>query len=201
MPSSGDPRECDANTPEYVRRRRFRVKHALITAAIMLIAVACLTVSRTVRVGYHKWQMELASRSKYTQPIHQVDGAVRIDPGRGYKAYNYHRQELINLGALRELHYSFQNVHVPSEEFSHFSNLLESGKRPPCIDWQTEGPVIGPDGVPNRPNWMEVTVCCFPQDAAAWDALVAERDVPDYKRRFIAVTKKGSPVVSPSRRH
>lgn len=37
-----------------------------------------------------------------------------------------------------------------------------------------------------KPEPMELTVWCYPEDADAWDQFVAAHDVPDYQSRFMA---------------
>lgn len=152
-----------------------RIKPARILIAICTIAfvIGVLVVSSaSFQIWYHTWQMNRAWNAQFNKPV--SDNGLM-----GYELderYPYHRQKLVQLGAIRELHYRLNHILVPSSEGGDFHKRLLSN-HPPCIDFVADCPAV--------PEPAELTVWCYPGDADAWDQFIAKHDVPDYKARFI----------------
>ena len=160
------------------RHRRIRyIVAALAITTILMIAAFILTP--TFQIAYHKHQMRRAWDQTLAEPDTHGGGLVGYTLGDTYDSYEYHRQELVRLGAIRELNYQFRHVHYPSKEASHFfGTLLLTENRPKHIDF------MSPQGN-EEPKPVRLTVWCYPDDAASWDAFIADRDSDEYVEKFI----------------
>jgi hypothetical protein len=118
------------------------------------------------------WQQRFANPS----PV-DSNGLISYPCGDAELQYEYHRQQLVELGDILERHYAFKHLQVPTCESKHFSQLLLSGSCPSHIDFNS--------AYPNKPESMQLTIWCRPGDANAWDEFVAKHDVSDYRERFM----------------
>lgn len=161
------------------RRLTIRV---IATAALIAVVVLTLLIitSTPVQIAYHRWRMERAWNEIFATPSPSEWGAVEYTLGESYDAYVLHRQRLVELGAVCELHYELENVLLRTDVGRHFSKLLLSPGHPPCIDFESP--------FPSSPEPMRLTVWCYPEDAAAWTAFVADHDASDYRERFMSDT-------------
>ncbi len=162
-----------------------KLKRRSTTRAIAIatfFAVAVLTVltitSPPIQIAYHRWQMERAWSDAFAEPDPSVNGEVAYTLGESYKAYERHRQRLVELGAVCELHYVLENVLARTDEGRHFATLWTSFNCPPCIDCTAP--------FPDAPEPTQLNVWCYPEDVAGWDAFVAEHDVSDYRERYMS---------------
>jgi len=157
---------------------RRRLTRSLVAVCAVAFVVAVLLISSSpFQIRYHEWQMQRAWDAMWAQPDVQHRNLVGKVLGDDYERYAYHRQQLVRLGAVRELHYKFDHVLIPSDEGRHFHKRLVARDCPPCIDFEADWRGI--------PQPMTLTVWCYANDAETWDRFVAKHDVPDYSARFV----------------
>ncbi len=159
--------------------RRFNSRWSLIvvlsTAFLLAAVVFCLP---KLQVPYHKWRM-LASLEQHNSQQPQIsDGFATINVGRARERYEYHRQQLVELGIVIERTYEFQHLVVPSEEAAHFTRFILGSEAPEHLDFSYP--------YPRRPELIQLTVWCYPELVEAWDDLVRTRDVADYRAQFMS---------------
>ena len=158
-----------------------RSRKIAIVITVLLIAggtAAFFVVrSHSFQVGYHKRSMQRAWDAVYAEPDTHQDGLVGYTLGEEYERYEYHRAKLIQLGAVLELNYHFQQIMQPSDEGKHITRFIMSSERPDCIDATSP--------YPKEPKPMQWTVWCYPPDKSAWDQLMSSLDIPDYKAKFM----------------
>jgi hypothetical protein len=145
---------------------------ALTTAAVLILS------SSRFQIRHHTQAMQRALDETYAAPDTVDNGLVGYTLGETYDRYTYHRQRLIELGAVRERNFVFKHLRSPTDQSSHLIKLMLSSNRPEAIDWESPHP--------SDPEPMQLTVWCFTGDSDAWDAFVEKHDVPDYRTRFMA---------------
>jgi hypothetical protein len=155
---------------------RSRAAYCLVLfAAVIVLAVFLLVRSPFFQIGYHNRQMQHAWKASMVD----LDGGPIFDDShaRSRELYEYHRQRLIELGAACELHYTMRHLQSPTEESQHFLRSLYPPTAPELIDFSSpHPPTVEP---------MKLTIWCFIEHADACDRFVAERDLPDYRSRFM----------------
>ena len=139
--------------------RNNRRKYVLLLVSVgILAALLVLARTRSFRVAYHKRQMEIAYDATFggaaASKQHQSENTMGE---LLYDRYTYHRQRLVELGAVRELRYKLEHILVPSDESRHFIKQRFLPKRPHCIDFTSPHPY--------KPQPMELTIWCFPEHA------------------------------------
>ncbi len=156
-----------------IRLRRFGI------IAVLLLAVA-VVIARLpwVQIRYHRSRMQHNWNRTFEKPDKIQDGLAGYTLGESYERYQYHREELVKLGAVKKLQYTFKHIQVPSLEASHLTKLLLSPERPPCIDFES--------AYPRDPVPMPLTVWCYPEHAQSWDHFMKMYDVDHYREQFVA---------------
>lgn len=156
-----------------------------IAALVVVVAgVIAWTIDwKSVRVKYHDAEMRRAFQEQFQAATVHQDGLVGFEVGEPTARYEYHRDRLVDLGAVIRKHHEFHHLRVSTPESIHFNRVLLREKRVDAIDW------AGKWSTPEDPIPLEYTVWCYPLNSAAWDVYFAEHDVPDYRRRFMGETK------------
>ncbi len=167
---------------------------ALLTLALVTVAVLCgatilLVGSPAARVRYHEWRMQAGwDRHMRQTPAPASGGLVGYSIEDGYEAYEHHRDRLVELGAVVRRTFVFDHLHAVGPETRDFYRwLLRSG--PPAVDWHGTAiapPSATPAATPTPPSPLELTVWMRTNQIGAWEAMFAERDVPDYAARFMS---------------
>ncbi len=148
-----------------------------VAATLLLAAMVCLN-RRTFQIPYHRWQMQRNQERVFGGPKSVPDGIVIIDvPEDALDQYEYHRQRLVELGAVAERRYRLRYIRARTDEGAHFARVLLSDKSPPHIDFASP--------YPDEPEPMLLTVWCHPRDVAMWDTFIEIHDVVDYHARFM----------------
>jgi hypothetical protein len=159
-------------------------RRIVIVAVVVTIGAAAWLIDwKDVRVRYHDHQMRTAFAEQFENQEVSPDGLVGFEVGKTTARYEYHRDRLVELGAVIKRHYEFRHLRVSTPESNHFNHVLLKEKPVNAIDWSSKW------SPPEDPIPMEYTVWCYPQDSATWDAYFAEHDVPDYRRRFMVEAK------------
>jgi hypothetical protein len=144
----------------------------LLFVACAAIAVVVVVCSSPFQIRYNEWQMRRAWYETYEKlPDVHHDRLAGYTLGESAQRYEYHRQRLVALGAVRELHYHFRHVKSGTEASHQLSKLLVRQECPTHIDF--ESPYT------DKPEPMELTVWCFSRDADAWERFIADHDLPD----------------------
>ena len=152
-------------------RRNRRLVYLLLVAGAA-IAVVVVVRSSSVQIRYHEWQMQRAWNETYGKPPDvQHDELAGYTLGESHERYQYHRQRLVALGAVRELHYRFGHILSGTEASRQLSELLVSHQCPTHIDFKSP--------YTDKPEPMELTVWCFLRNADAWETFMAEHDRAD----------------------
>lgn len=133
-------------------------------------------------VRYHDWLMRAYQARDLAQlPVPRSDGLNELENGSDARAYEFHRDRLVELGAVARLEFRFRHLHRRTPEGSDLIRSLYQAA-PAHIDWQSPvSEVLHP---------VELTVWCYQGDASAWEAFVADRDVVDYTERFMRVRER-----------
>jgi|GEM_PF-5938091 len=162
-------------------QRRLRRPLLIVVAAAAIVALTALLLgSHSVRVGYHDWRMQADLAAHLSQEIQYYAGIGSIDVGSDYKAYEYHRDCLVDLGAVCKHEVVYSHIHRPSPEATHLVKWLLRDDDPRFIGWQ--GSPIYDNGEP-----VAFTFWCYPKDSEACLRLLQDRDVPDYAAAYMSV--------------
>lgn len=161
---------------------RSRSKRTISIVFVMLGASVAFFMIRfnELQVGYHRWKMQRSHDSFMAEVISSRDVSRGIIPDGEYQEYEYHRQQLVDLGVVSETTYHFNHILHPSDASHHLSKLFFSSRSPDCIDLSLPSLV--------EPQPMEMTVWCYGVDKPEWESLIAARDIPNYTERFMTET-------------
>ncbi len=156
----------ETNTLGFNRWFRLRYLLPLAIAALVVMVVS----STQFQIWFHDSQMHAAWDEIYGKPP-DVDehGMTGYTLDADYDRYVYHRQRLLELGGLRELHYRLRNVRRATPAAHQLDKEMLSKNRPTCVDFESPWS--------EQPVPVELTIWCYPDDAEAWDRFVAEHDV------------------------
>jgi hypothetical protein len=158
-----------------VGRRPWRVAVALLLLVVVGAAVYLSFAWPELRVSYHRRRMQANYDAVSAGPSVQSGVLIGHDWGDAGEAYEYHRERLVELGAVTKLEHTFRHVmNTPGQHGTFWDEIL--GKRcPPLIDASSPGPTLPwvDDVQPLR-----LTVWCEHEHADAWRRHIAERDVP-----------------------
>lgn len=152
---------------------RDEIKPAYRRRAIILVAVALVAIVVTslplFQVHYHQWQMRRARHDTYGKPpdVH-LDGLSGYTLRESNERYEYHRQRLVELGAVNELHYRLRHLRRGTPASQQFARQLVRGNRPHCVDFESR--------YTNQPEPFELTVWCLPSDVDTWNNFIARCD-------------------------
>lgn len=158
---------------------RPRVILLVLIAVIGALAVAGVIVVRShgFQVMYHDWRMHASRHAFENQDADIIGGFHALSVNDDYHAYEYHRERLVDLGAVHRHDYVLNHLVRDTPEAKHFISWLLCAPQPSVIDWASPAE-------PHRP--IELKLWCYPADTPAWDQLIQERNVHDYVQRFIA---------------
>ena len=150
-----------------------RRKRVLLIAVILLVvAFTTWRVVPAIRVGVHRQQMQYWASRQRGVDSETVQGVVEFQLFNPRTQYEYHRQQLVKLGALTQRHYTFDSFDIGSKSwFAFFAAVQESPL--PWDDWE------GPD----RFRRSHFSVWCDADDVTAWDNLV---DAYEHSARLAA---------------
>jgi len=157
---------------------RARVILLALFAAITALVIAVVIAMRShgFQVMYHDWRMQASRRAFENQDAENIGGFRALTVNDDHHAYEYHRDLLVDLGAVHRREYVLSHLIRDTPEATHFIKWLLREPQPPVIDWAS--PVE-----PHQP--IAITLWCYPSDAPAWDQLIQERNVPDYVQRYM----------------
>jgi hypothetical protein len=155
---------------------------------LILIALLCLGIltttgfilwqTPTVRIAYHDWRMQHNWDKTFEEPSGESGGLTYYDTDTTYAVYQRHRQKLIELGAVEEIQYTFEHIQTATEEGSHLTrHIVNPDCEPHRIDMR--------GSYSTEPAPLNLTVWCYTEHAEAWRRFIEERDVPDYRARFM----------------
>jgi hypothetical protein len=148
----------------------------LIIAIVMsVVAMIGILRSRPVQIAWHRWRMDAARQTHYSQPGEIVGDMRALEYGRDWSNYEEHRSALVQLGAAAERHYTFQHILSPTDESRHLLRALFDSA-PPSIEWTAPHP--------DPPAPQTLTVWCWLEHSDDWDSYIAARDVPNYAELF-----------------
>lgn len=158
-------------------KRAFVVSLSLLA---LLIAGIAVWVIRTpeFRTAYHTIQMQRMRHATYANPEAAPNGLAYNRLGESHTSYLYHRDRLVELGVMFKRDYRWKHIWSSTDESRHIFKALFSSACPRHIDF------VSPCPVESQP--LELQVWCYPEDVVAWDKLVAERDVADYRERLMS---------------
>jgi len=159
-----------------VTRARVILLVLFAAVAALVIVVVIATRSHGFQVMYHDWRMHASRRAFENQDAEVIGGFHAPSVNDDHRAYEYHRDRLVDLGAVHRREYVLNHLIRDTPEAKHFITWLLRAPLPPVIDWAS--PVE-----PHQP--IELTLWCYPANAPAWDQLIQERNVPDYVQRFM----------------
>lgn len=165
-----------------------RSKRTIAIFFVMLGAVVAFLMIRSdeIQVGYHKWKMHRSYDSFMAEVVSSRDVSRGMIGDGEYLVYEYHRQQLVDLGVVSETTYRFNHIQNPSDASRHLSEFLFSPRRPDCIDFSLPSLI--------EPEPMELTVWCNVEDQSEWETLIAARDIPNYAVTFMSGNNPDSPV-------
>lgn len=151
--------------------------------AVFGLLVAFLAQTPWLKIHYHEWRMRRAWDAAYSRPKIE-NGLVGFEMGSDFADYEYHRGQLVTLGAARELNYTFKHLQVPTPESSHLIQSLLQGECPPSILWESDHP--------DEPRALAITVWCYAKDVEDWNSYLQARDMEDYREKIAVpdVSKK-----------
>lgn len=163
----------------------------ILVAVLAPALFAALVIGNRIRImqtpefqiDTHKRQMLLMHHFAYADPKVGPKGLIYHSPNKSLEKYEFHRQRLRELGAVCYREYAFQHILTSTIECRHLNKLLFSPTCPNYLDWSySQWSATNPaDSQP-----LILKVWCYAEDEAAWDKLVAERDVADYRERFMS---------------
>lgn len=119
------------------------------------------------------------SRSKeafFNQPGENINGLRALTHDDHHAAYVYHRDRLVDLGAVTRHHFVLVPLVRPSAEAQHFIKWLMSRTESKCIDWTCP---VEPDAP------LSITLWCDPAQSKEWQDLMQDHDIPDYANVFM----------------
>ena len=151
----------------------------LAVCAVVCVVVYCIHVSSSeYKVSYHKRKMKQAFEDRFG-PLDEVasNGLVGYSEGEATERYEFHRKQLVELGAVFKLDYNLNYLSRPSDEGSHFTKHFMVTMHDHCIDYRCPSP--------SKVQPMALTVWVYPEQKKLWDDLVAERDVPNYREKYM----------------
>lgn len=153
-------------------KKRFPI---MAICALVVIAI-CATLALAygpLRVRYHEWRMQANLAAHYSQEPSYSGGLSVFAVGADYRAYEHHRDCLVDLGILNRHEYVYSHVHRPSPEATHMEKWLLATRDPRFIDW------VGAP-IEDRREPLSFTFWCYPVDSEACLQLLRERDVENY---------------------
>lgn len=139
---------------------------SLPLVATVAVATVFLNIP-SVAIPYHRWQMERAFISAWTVPPHE--GTLFAVPATEYDRFEYHRDRLVTLGAIRRITLVFKKVQTPTDRSKSILTALQKKKCPEYIDFSSTHPAV--------PSPLSITIWCEPETAKAWAAFLQARDV------------------------
>ncbi len=154
-----------------------------VLAVFGVVAARFIVASHEIQVGYHKWKMQRSYDSFMAEVVSSPDVSRGVIGDGEYLVYEYHRQQLVDLGVVSETNYRFKHILNPSAASRHLSKLLFSSRRPDCIDLSLPSLI--------EPKPLNLTVWCYVKHHAEWEELIAARDIPNYEERFMRDNNSG----------
>lgn len=156
-----------------------------MTAAVLILACFAIrsspVISNSGHFGFehHDRRMRESRLSVYEKGPSIFDGDLRgYTLGPEWEAYEFHRQQLVKLGEVRELRFVMIFLPMGTAEARHFiRRRLSSPQAPSSIDWSF------PDT--GGPAPIDLTVWCYRKDQAAWQEFIESHDVLDYRSKFM----------------
>lgn len=144
-----------------------RQRACLATVIVFALAFTLWHAVPAIRVGVHRQQMQMQMQMQYWASRQRgvdsetVQGVVKFRLFNPSTQYEYHRQQLVKLGAMTQRNYTFKSFAIGSKSWFAFFATVEKSELP-SDDW--EGP--------NRFRRSHFSVWCDKDDAPAWDNLV-----------------------------
>lgn len=157
---------------------RSHSKRAISIVFVILGAVVAFFIRLDeLQVEYHKWKMQRSYDSFMAEAVSSRDVSRGIIPDGEYLDYEYHRQQLVDLGVVSETTCRFNHILNPNDASRNLSKLLFSSRRPDCIDLSLPSLI--------EPQPMELSVWCNVENQSEWETLIAARDIPNCTERFM----------------
>jgi hypothetical protein len=174
----------------------------LIGLAVLVLIAATLVAFPRLQITYHRWQLERGR--DYMLGLDRCWGTgeflwtVEFDDGvdeswavtnfnrfmrfgwiatqtRHAAHFGHHLDRLVRFGQIQHAQYQLKYLEVNTPEGD---DLLRTLSHLPAIHWW-----ISPFWADGQKVILEVWM--EPSDAWAWDEFIAERDVPDYRAKFL----------------
>lgn len=163
----------------------------ILVAVLAPALFAALVIGNRIRImqtpefqiDTHKRQMLLMHHFAYADPKVGPKGLIYHSPNKSLEKYEFHRQRLRELGAVCYRKYPFRHIRTSTDECRNLNKLLFSPACPRHLDCSYLHSSVS---IPEDTLPLELEVWCYTEDEAAWDKLVAERDVADYRERFMS---------------
>ncbi len=151
------------DNPDMSSTKRLRGRTIILCAIAVLVVMFILSLP-AMRINYHRWQLESAFTETFAPEREEViGGMIGFSMGESYERYEYHRDRLVALKALRATKYLFTDLLYPTEECHEFHRKLNAREAPPYVDYSGEGATVDP------PIPYEITIWYWPDHSAEWD--------------------------------
>ena len=171
-------------------KRRLLFRCLMIVAAVAALLIVAFW--KPLLIAHHRHEMIstrdriLANCNKPT-PWERLYGRVFIPSDRCVEEWGllghheYHMLQLARLGDLQCRKFVLKHVLSPSSEEMELWRQVREAFRD-NIDYISE--------VPHSPKPMTISVCDRPERIAQWERFLADRDVPDFRERFMRAQNK-----------
>lgn len=140
----------------------------IILAIAMLVVLVLVANRAALLIGYHEWRMQRAHQRPYSDPVVRPDGLVSHESDEDFADYEYHRDRLVALGALRRIEFRFTRLRTGTTEYRTMTRLMLSRQCPAHLDFVSE--------VPSKPQLVKMTIWCQADDVSEWEAFLKLHD-------------------------
>lgn len=140
-----------------------------IAALLVSLLVFAFLIARPLQIAWHRSAMEKAYHRMETVRVTEERGGTSLD-NRSVEKFEWHRDQLVELGALLRQEYHFRHVLAPTPQSRVLFKSLLDHQGPPVVYWSS----------PHfpTPTRLHLIVWCWPDDVLDWDAFIETADKP-----------------------
>ncbi len=106
-----------------------------------------------------------------------VGNLVGYSDEAAWEQFEYHRDQLVELGQFGHVEYTFRNISVRADEARHLLRLMLHKQCPDALYWQSPHP--------NAPEPLRIDLWCELRLIPEWEAFLKSRDIPSYRSEFM----------------